>query len=261
MKVALSKHEAAGNDFLVMVDLEERVGLSADEIRRLADRHAGVGADGLIVVTGPSGGGEVTMTLSNSDGSVAEISGNGLRCVVHEVVRSGIVAPGDFSVMTGSGLRRVRCEEPVGRTAMTSADMGEVLVESLDTQALTATLSVGNPHLVLVVDDPRGIDVEREGLRLQNTRPGGINVEWIARRDDGSLDMVVYERGVGRTMACGSGSCAAAMASRAFGLTGDSVRVANPGGDLIVTLEGEVAVLSGPASVIADMTVLLERDA
>jgi diaminopimelate epimerase len=144
---------------------------------------------------------------------------------------------------------------------MTSADMGEVSVESLDTQALTATLSVGNPHLVLVVDDPRRIDVEREGLRLQDTRPGGINVEWIARRDDGSLDLVVYERGVGRTMACGSGSCAAAVASRAFGLTGDSVRVANPGGDLTVTLEGEVATLSGPASVIADMTVLLERDA
>jgi diaminopimelate epimerase len=260
IQIGLSKHEAAGNDFLVMVDLREVVNLTDDEVRFLTDRHRGIGADGLIVVTGPSGGGDVTMSLRNQDGSRAEISGNGLRCVVHEVVRSGLVAAGEFSVMTGSGLRRVFCAEPEGRTAWTSADMGEVEIVEVDEVERQATLSVGNPHLVMVRDSLEGLDVASEGARLQGVRPGGINVEWIAPRGDGRLELAVFERGVGPTLACGSGSCAAAVAARALGVSGDVVVIDNPGGALEVSLEGNRATLAGPASVIADLTVSLERD-
>ena len=257
--IGISKHEGAGNDFLVMVDLENRVQLTVDEVRWLADRHLGIGADGVITVLEGSGGGDITMRLANQDGSPAEISGNGLRCVVHEVVRSGIVAPGSFNVMTGSGLRRVSCAEPEGRSAMTSAEMGVVTIVELDEEGRSGIVEIGNPHLVKVVDDLSVIDVESEGRVLQSTRPGGINVEWISVAADGSLDLLVYERGVGVTLACGSGSCASVAAASALGLVDDTVEVRNPGGSLSVALEGDRATLSGLVHHIADLIVPLER--
>ena len=186
--IGISKHEGAGNDFLLMVDLDDRVALTVDEVRWLADRHRGVGADGVITITAGSGGGDVTMRLANADGSPAEISGNGLRCVVHEAVRSGLVAPGGFNVMTGAGLRRVHCDDLNGRQAMASASMGKVRVADLDVTQRRGTADVGNPHLVIVVDDLASVDAESEGTRLQSVRPGGINVEWIQMTGDGVLD-------------------------------------------------------------------------
>jgi len=256
--LAMSKHEGAGNDFLIMLDLEARVGLSDDEVRHLADRHHGIGADGVITVTEGSGGAEVTMELRNHDGSPAEISGNGLRCVAHEVVRAGVVAAGAFSVMTGAGLRRVSCADPDGISAWTTASMGTVEVTSLDRQASSATLNVGNPHLVLVRESLDGLDLEVEGEALQSTFPEGINVEWIAVTPDG-LELAVYERGAGVTLACGSGSVAAAVAARELGLSGDDVTVRNPGGPLVVHLEGFDATLSGEVTVVADLLVPLAR--
>ena len=257
--LAMSKHEGAGNDFLVMLDLEDRVQLSDDEVRLLTDRHRGIGADGLITVTAGTGGGEVTMALRNQDGSFAEISGNGLRCMVHEVVRAGLVAAGSFSVMTGAGLRRVSCEEPDGIGAWTTASMGAVVIEELDEAARRARVDVGNPHLVIVCDELEEIDVAAQGASLQATEPGGINVEWIELAGEDRLRLAVYERGVGVTLACGSGSVAAAAAARALGLVGDAVVVDNPGGALEVSLGASEPVLAGEVRVIADLLVPLER--
>lgn len=257
--LSMSKHEGAGNDFLVMIDLDDRVQLVPEEVVALCDRHRGIGADGVIVVTSGTGGGEVTMHLFNADGSAAEISGNGLRCMVHEVVRAGVVAPGDVSVMTGSGLRRVSCPEPDGIRAWVSADMGSLELLELDPAAQRAQVTLGNPHLVIVAEDLTALDVATEGSALQSVRPGGINVEWIAPNHAGGLDLKVFERGVGPTRACGSGSCAAALAARELGISGDHVVVHNPGGDLEITLEGSVATLAGEVRVIADLMVPLER--
>ena len=258
--ISMSKHDGAGNDFLIMVDLEDRVGLSEEEVRRLTDRHQGLGADGLIVLTGPSGGAEVTMVLRNADGSPAEISGNGLRCAAHEAVRAGIVAAGEFEVRTGAGLRRVFCEPSEGRGASTWADMGEVELLELDAARGHALINVGNPHLVILRASLDGLDLEAEGSELQATRRGGINVEWIAPGPPGRLAMAVYERGVGRTLACGSGSCASAVAARALGISGDEVVVENPGGPLGIRLEGMRARLEGEVRHIADLLVPLDRD-
>ena len=257
--LTMSKHEGAGNDFLIMVDLDDHVQLRSDEVERLCDRHRGIGADGVITVTSGTGGGDVTMRLANADGSAAEISGNGLRCLVHEVVRSGVVASGAFSVMTAAGLREVNCAEPDGVRAWTSADMGTLEVLSVDAAARRVEVSVGNPHLVIVVDDLEAIDVVAEGTALQGHRVGGINVEWIRPDGEGGLELKVFERGVGPTLACGSGSCAAALAARELGLVGNEVLVRNPGGTLEVALEGRIATLSGEVRVIADLLVPLER--
>ena len=260
-KIGLSKHEGAGNDFLVMLDLEDRVELSSDEVRWLADRHRGLGADGVITVTGPSGGGEITMRLANQDGSPAEISGNGLRCLAQAAVRAGVVAEGRFSVMTGAGLREVSCELLDETHASCSAAMGACSILEIDLDARSATVDVGNPHLVMVVDDLDAIDVETDGAALQVRRPGGINVEWVTPGAAGALQMLVFERGVGPTLACGSGACAVAATARAFGIGGDVVEVTSPGGTLRVALDGDDAVLSGPVTVIADIVVNIERDA
>jgi diaminopimelate epimerase len=257
--IGVSKHEGAGNDFLLMVDLDDRVQLTDDEVRWMADRHRGIGADGVITITAGTHGGDITMRLANADGSPAEISGNGLRCVVHEAVRSGLVAPGWFNVMTGAGLRRVHCEELEGRTASTTASMGTVDVLELDAMSRRGTVDVGNPHLVIVVDDLGALDPDAEGRRLQGERPGGINVEWIEVTGPDSIELVVFERGVGLTLACGSGSCAAAAVARSLDLVGDQVEVANPGGVLGVRFDGAEAFLSGDVSHVADLLIPLER--
>jgi len=259
VSLGLSKHEGAGNDFLIMIDLEERVQLTAQEVRLLADRHHGLGADGVITLAGPSGGGDLTMTLHNSDGSLAEISGNGVRCAAHAAVRAGLVASGAIAIMTGSGLRAVTCADPEGTTAETSVDMGDVVVEALDLDMRTATVMVGNPHRVQIVDELGSIDLEGTGKALQAMRPGGINCEWVEVHNQESIALVVYERGVGPTFACGSGSVASVGATRALGLTGDTVKVANPGGVLDVSFDGDRARLSGPVQFLGDLLVPLTR--
>ena len=259
-RISLTKHHGAGNDFLVLLDLGDVVSLSPDEVRWLCDRHRGIGADGLITVTGPSGGGEVTMHLANQDGSIAEISGNGLRCVVHEVARAGVVAPGSFTVMTGAGVRTVHCHEPHGSSAMTSASMGVVTLSEIDPDAGRVVADVGNPHLVIVVDDLDAIDVAAAGHALQGFRTGGINVEWVQVLGPDHLALKVFERGVGPTLACGSGSVAAAASLRALGATGATVVVDNPGGSLGVSFDGDEAILSGEVTLIAELTVTLARD-
>ena len=236
-QIGLSKFDGAGNDFLIMLDLENRVQITPDEVIALTNRQSGIGADGFITVTGPSGGGDVTMSLLNQDGSFAEISGNGLRCVAHAVVRAGVVAAGSFWVMTGAGLRRVSCEDPVGSIAQTGASMGNPVIETLLIDSQQAYVSVGNPHLVCVVDDLGAIDVEREGESLQRVRDGGINVEFIQILNRHEMKLGVYERGVGPTLACGSGSVAATLASHAMALTDADVVVHNPGGTLGVRID------------------------
>lgn len=258
-QIALSKFEGAGNDFLVMFDLEERVSIQPAEVVHLTDRHKGIGSDGFITVTGPSGGADITMTLFNQDGSRAEISGNGLQCVSHAAVRSGVVAPGSFDVMTGAGLRRVTCELMSSSSAVTEASMGCPQIESISELVHEVYVSVGNPHFVRVVDATSEVDLVHEGTQLQNLRPGGINVEFIEILNDSEIRLVVFERGVGPTLACGSGSVAAALAAHALGLTKQEVRIFNPGGVLDVRLADGEAWLSGSTRHIADLVATLER--
>lgn len=258
--LAVSKHEGAGNDFLIMIDLEDRVQLTSDEVRGLANRRSGIGADGVITILGPRDGGDLTMVLKNQDGSDAEISGNGIRCMAHEAVRAGLVAGGTFSIQTAAGLKRVHCEESEESSVFASVEMGELQIDDIDSVTRQVRVDIGNPHLVVVVDDLEAVDVAHEGRRLQKVREGGINVEWIQVLSRERLALAVFERGVGPTQACGSGTCAAAGAARALGLSGDSVDVANPGGILHVDLSGNEATLSGTVSVVADLFVPLRRD-
>jgi len=271
------KYQATGNDFVMTYDPEDRRTLSPDEVQALCDRRFGIGADGSIRVTAGSDG-RPFMDYRNADGSLAEMCGNGLRCVALLLRDVGEATGSSFEVETRSGRRRVDLA-PDGRV---SVDMGEPnftkaaipmrgpawetsLHEPLDLGGglvVTASaVSMGNPHFVLFVDDdPERFHVAHIGAVLERDDrfPEGTNVEF-ARITDDEIVARVWERGSGETMACGSGACAIAVAANEAGLTGPRASVRFPGGVLEVErLESGSVVLTGPASRVFETTIDLD---
>jgi len=266
--VRASKHEGAGNDFLVVLDPDDAIRLSVAQVRLLADRRRGVGADGIIRVGPGRDGCDVSMDLTNADGSAAEMSGNGIRCLAQAAVDAAWVRPPRFTVATAAGARTVEyAAGPTDGWAWARVDMGPARLGSDEAQEFddrrARTVDVGNPHLVLLGPDTADVDVVELGPKLQSAFPGGINVEWITVMADGQgdfLDFRVWERGAGQTLACGTGSVAAAAAARSWDAVdgGDVVRVRNPGGMLEVTLgadEHATTYLAGPVRKVADVEI------
>jgi len=264
--VHCTKHEGAGNDFLVVLDPDDTLRLDGDQVRLLCDRHRGLGADGVIRVLPGRDGADVGMQLHNADGGEAEMSGNGIRCLAQAAVEAGLVTPPTFSVATAGGVRTVTFVpgEVPGR-ARASVDMGPATLgpelAAVDGRR-ARTVDVGNPHLVLLGAAVADVDVARCGPALAAVYPAGINVEWIEPMEDDEgevLDFRVWERGAGETLACGTGSVAAAATARDWGVVTGSgpVRVRNPGGYLEVTLDprGGSALLGGPVRKIADVEI------
>jgi diaminopimelate epimerase len=256
----LAKYEGVGNDFLVLID-DGSVAVPDGELTRaLCHRHLGIGADGLLVIAKGPGKSEITMHLSNADGSFAETSGNGLRCAVLAARHHGLVSGDEMLVTTVAGSSLARITEWSGPSAQIRVEMGVAAVvqaPSSPIEGITAyAVDVGNPHLVLLGVSFPGIDLARVGPAWSGALAGGQNIELITPGPSpGSLSLVVYERGVGITDSCGTGSCAGAAVARAIGEVGDIVSVHNPGGVLVVELEGAAfspnAALSGPARRIA----------
>lgn len=245
----LTKHHALGNDFLVLLDPDHQVDFGLEMARSLCDRHRGIGADGMIHARpGPSPT-DVTMTLRNADGSVAEMSGNGIRCLAQAILEFGVHGGPELEILTDAGVKRVSTAfEKQGRTQRFTVDMGTTKVTDLEERR--AEVDTGNPHLVLLVADPWTEQLEELGAENPD-----VNVEVVRVDNASTVTMRVHERGAGITQACGTGSCAIAAATRAWGLTGDRVVVRNPGGDLEVELQGDSARLTGPATYIGRVEV------
>lgn len=250
MRRSLQKWHGAGNDFLV------EVGSAADaawwtpaRAAAVLDRHSGVGADGLLLATVGEG---VAMTLYNADGSTAEMSGNGARCLAAAVHREFAAEWTEVTLTTPSGPKVVHLFVE-GDAGTGDVEMGEVSLGA----ALPGTMGtavVGNPHAV-VADDPAWDRAEREARAAALSHAmGGANVEFVTVVHPERLAMTVIERGVGWTRACGTGSVAAAAVAHAAGLVGEHVTVANPGGDLVVRLHGGQATLGGPVEFVGDVT-------
>lgn len=269
----LTKHHGLGNDFLVVLDETNggRIGgtVDGDLAVRLCDRRTGIGADGLIHGAAPAGGPpaddpahvDVVMHLFNADGSRAEMSGNGIRCLAQALAIARDEHDTTYRIATDAGLRVATVHETADfHDGVVSVTMGAVatgpdvpgpLAEQLTGRYATA--SVGNPHLVVLVDDPATVDLESEGAWLEQQFPGGVNVEFIAPGADlDSLRLSVWERGAGITAACGTGACAAAHVAHGWGLVGERVRVDMPGGSAEVAL-GDDVTLIGPAHLIATL--------
>jgi len=259
-ELALAKYEGLGNDFLVLVDLEGRCEIDASLARLACDRHLGFGADGLLRGGPPPAGSsdEMTFELRNADGGEAEMSGNGLRCLVHAAIDSGAVKVGPggtLGVLTPAGRREVLVHALEDGWMWASTEMGAPKVvgpaDNCNVGNGQLFVDVGNPHLVVLGPDPRTLDVASLGPALSDETgaQGGVNVEFVTLgpgRDE--LTMRVWERGVGETQACGTGSVAAAAALHHWGRVGTKVTVNQPGGaaEVELRLDG-TAVLSGPS--------------
>ena len=247
----LEKWHGAGNDFLVALRPSGPARLDGDDARRMCDRHTGIGADGLIEGTFDDRG--LVMSLHNADGSAAELSGNGLRCLVAAAVAHGLLPEGTMDVTTDAGARRVTVAlDPSSGRAWGSVDMGRVEIpDGTGTLETGVAAHLGNPHVV--VADPGGSeeDLVERAAGFAGVLDAGANVEFVTLDGPDHLSIRVVERGVGVTLACGTGSCAAAAVAHRLGLVSDHVTVTNPGGDLDVTLVDGVATLAGPAVRVA----------
>ncbi len=285
--LTLVKYQGLGNDFLVALDGRgldaaarvhgDRTPAGADHVgelaRALCERHTGVGADGLLVLRPAVSGGDVRMELRNADGGRAETSGNGLRCFALATLEAGLVPGPEVAVETDAGVRRavLRRRDRFG-AAEISVEMGRLRVLPLSPVADVSLpgsaalawpawfVDAGNPHLVLLAPSMEGVDIAEVGPRLEKMRPGGQNVEIVVQEPGGELSLVVWERGAGATLACGSGSVAAAAALRAAGMSADRVLVHNPGGTAEVVVSGDdphavLATLAGPARRVAEIQV------
>jgi diaminopimelate epimerase len=232
-----TKMQGLGNDFIVV---EGPATFTAEEITRLCDRRFGIGADGVLVVTHLD---PVRMEYWNADGSAAEMCGNGLRCVARYVYDRGWVADRDFTVQTPIGVRGARVLEDT-----VEVELGRVLLgETRTIEGTTFKLvDVGNPHAVVFVDDPAQVDVLGVGKSLQSGFDTGTNVEF-ARVTDGGITMRVWERGVGETLACGTGMAAVVAAAQADGLGSGPIEVDVPGGRATLDMRDGVAWIRGPA--------------
>src|SRR6185503_2314299 len=256
-KLGFDKYEGAGNDF-VIVDAERESAVSADEARALCDRRFGVGADGVLLVTPGSGDARAKMVVLNADGSRPEMCGNGLRCVALHLARRDGVHRVDMVIDTDAGPKRARVERgAAGEEAQVTVGMGRgrLLGERkfpVRGQEHAFTLvSMGNPHAVAFDLDIDTAELDRLGPAFSEATTGGINVEAVRTQGGKLFDVLVWERGVGRTFACGTGAAAVAVAAAATGRVPleERVEVHLPGGTLFLTVARDTfdVTLSGPA--------------
>ena len=236
------KMEGLGNDFVVVVGSHS---FSTIEIAALCDRRRGVGADGVLVVSGDRD--RVGMSYFNADGSEAEMCGNGLRCVARLAVDLGMTDRREFSVATPGGPRRVKVS-----SSEVTAELGLVTVgeQRRIGKRDFHLVSVGNPHAVSWVEELEGIRLAATGRALQDRFSEGINVEMVRVDSPGEISMRVWERGVGETSACGTGAVAAVAAGLAQGLTRERVEVNLVGGTAQVALEDGTSWITGPARLV-----------
>ena len=276
-----SKWHGIGNDFLIVTEedlgtargggsayvgewLEDRrPRIEDDAVIAVTDRNFGVGADGILVLGPPTvDDADARMLIHNADGSMAQMCGNGIRVAARFLVERGIVTPGadgSFGIETAGGVMRPTVLEDgrvrVDMGDLTTEGIAEIDLGSVDGdlagRALTGRIvSVGNPHFV-VRHEPQGPDLHRVGPAAEHHArfPDRSNIEFYEVDDEaaGIVRMRVWERGVGETLACGTGACAVAFTARADAGLGDTITVRLPGGELEIEFEGDRAFMTGAA--------------
>ena len=278
MPVPFTKMHGAGNDFVVFDGVTRPVPLTPEKIRRLADRHFGIGCDQVLLVERPTASGaDFRYRIFNADGGEVEQCGNGARCFVHFVRDRRLTAKDEIAVETLSGMIYPRLE-PDGNVTVNMGvprfEPAEVPFEAstrenvydleVNGRKLSVTvLSMGNPHAVQVVPEVDSAPVNTQGPLIERHPrfPQRVNAGYMQIVDRGHIRLRVYERGAGETLACGSGACAAVVAGRQRGLLDDKVDVNLLGGTLRVSWagEGQPVWMTGPAVTVFEGTIDLDR--
>ena len=266
MKLKFTKMQGAGNDFVVLDGVSQRLALSPAQLRRLADRHFGVGCDQILLVEPPRlAGTDFRYRIFNADGGEVEQCGNGARCFVRFVREHGLTAKDEIRVETAAGIIAPKMEADGEVTVNMGAPVFEAkrvpfladsdaLLQPLEvggTMVQITAVSMGNPHAVQVVADVDAAPVLTQGPLIERHArfPQRVNAGYMQVLDRGRIRLRVYERGAGETLACGSGACAAVAAGIRRGLLDARVHVFTHGGDLTIRWEGgdNPVWMTGPA--------------
>lgn len=257
-----TKMQGLGNDYIYVNGMEECVKEPEELAKQMSDRHFGIGADGLILI-GESEKADVRMEMYNADGSVGMMCGNGIRCVAKYVYERGIVPRKYMTIETLSGVK----EAFLLPDGCVRIQMGRPEIEKIGAEVLSGGnryymdyISMGNPHAVVYVEDLPSLNLEEAGRSLEIHRGDGrrVNVEFVHVVNRRTLEMRVWERGSGETLACGTGACAAAISAVARSLTEREVRIKLLGGELLVKWrdDGQVE-MTGPAVTVFEGEILI----
>lgn len=269
-----TKMHGLGNDYVYVNCFEEKIDNPPAVARFVSDRHFGIGSDGLIMIN-PSKTADFEMEMYNADGSRGEMCGNGIRCVAKYVYDYGLTDKTQISVETLGGIKYLDLTVEDGKVSLVKVDMGkpkleadlipiisereQVIDESIEVDGKEyhmTGVSMGNPHAVIYVDDVKGLDLEKIGPKFENHErfPKRINTEFVHCIDRQTVEMRVWERGSGETLACGTGACAVAVSSILNNLTDTQVTVKLLGGDLQIEWDREKdrVFMTGPATVVFD---------
>lgn len=275
-----TKMQGLGNDYVYVNCLEEKVNDPSETARYVSDRHYGIGADGLILIC-PSEKADFEMMMYNADGSRGEMCGNGIRCVAKYVYDYGLTDKTSISIETLGGIKYLDLTVENGKAVQIRVDMdvpelraeripihvnaangdaktptgaGRVIDEPIAVDGMEYRMtgvSMGNPHVVVFLDDIKNMDIQKIGPKFENHErfPNRINTEFVRVIDRQTIEMRVWERGSGETLACGTGACAAAVASILNGLAERKVTVKLLGGDLLVEWDekSKRVYMTGPA--------------
>ncbi|MCI8412169.1 MAG: diaminopimelate epimerase [Clostridia bacterium] len=247
-----TKMHGLGNDYVYMDAIHQNIENESDLAQFVSNRHFGIGSDGLILICN-SDIADFKMRMFNSDGSEAEMCGNGIRCVGKFVYDKGLTNKTEVNIETLAGIKKLRLNIKEGKVDTVRVDMGEPILlpkqipvissedivknlklKALDKEFIFACVSMGNPHAITIVDNVEKFDVEKYGkiLEIDKAFPKKTNVEFVQIIDKNNIKMRVWERGSGETLACGTGACATAIACNLKGLTNRKTNIKLLGGTL-----------------------------
>ena len=270
-----TKMQGAGNDYVYINGFTEKVPEKAEFVKRVSDRHFGVGSDGAIFIN-PSDIADFEMEMYNADGSRAEMCGNGIRCVGKYVYDYGLTDKTDITVESFGKIKYLKLiPGPDGKIESVTVNMGAPILKGseipvrvdkdkvvdepvnvLGKEYRMTCVSMGNPHAVVFIDDTDSLDIESIGPHFENHEmfPNRVNTEFVQVVDRSRVKMRVWERGTGETLACGTGCCATAVACILNGKTDDEVTIQVLGGEIIVKWDREnnLVYMTGPAKVTFD---------
>lgn len=266
--IKFTKMQGLGNDYVYIDATKENIENPSELSKYISDRHFGVGSDGLILIC-PSDKADFRMRMFNSDGSEAEMCGNGIRCVGKFVYDKKLTDKTLVTIETKAGIKTLKLNVKDEKVDTVRVDMGTPILESekipviteekiaqnlrlnaLDKSFNFTCVSMGNPHAVTIVDNVSDFDVKKYGsiLEINEVFPNKTNVEFVEIKDPENIKMRVWERGAGETLACGTGACASVVACNLNGLTKRSVNVELLGGNLNIELgEDNHVYMTGPA--------------
>lgn len=272
--IKFTKMQGAGNDYIYINVMEQKIDNLNELSKKMSDRHFGIGSDGIILID-KSDVADFKMRIFNSDGSEAEMCGNGIRCVGKYVYDKGLTKKDILKIETNAGIKELKLNIENGKVKTAEVDMGEPILEADKIPVISSEnpvkdleieaegrrfkftcISMGNPHAITFVDDVDNFDIEKYGKLIEVNKlfPHRTNVEFAEIVDKSNIKMRVWERGAGETLACGTGSCATAVAANINGLTNRKVNIKLLGGTLNINWneKNNHVYMTGPAETICE---------